>query len=32
MGFLDNVLNKSVPQGSGPAKPLLLALGGRPEP
>ena len=27
MGFLDNVLNKSVPQGSSPAKPLLLALG-----
>jgi uncharacterized protein YidB (DUF937 family) len=28
MGFLDNVLNKSVPQGSGLAKPLLLlALG-----
>ena len=26
MGFLDNVLNKSVPQGSSPAKPLLLAL------
>ena len=27
MGFLDNVLNKSFPQGSSPAKPLLLALG-----
>src|SRR5580693_4594840 len=27
MGFLDNVLNKSVPQGSSLAKPLLLALG-----
>jgi uncharacterized protein YidB (DUF937 family) len=27
MWFLDNVLNKSVPQGSSPAKPLLLALG-----
>ena len=27
MGFLDNVLNKSVPQGSSPAKPLLMALG-----
>ncbi len=27
MTILDNVLNKSVPQGSSPAKPLLLALG-----
>src|SRR6478752_6045288 len=27
VGFLDNVLNKSVPQGSSLAKPLLLALG-----
>jgi len=27
MGFLDNAVNKSVPQGSSLAKPLLLALG-----
>ena len=27
MGFLDNVLNKSVPKGSSSAKPLLRALG-----
>ena len=26
MGFLDNVLDKSVPQGSGLAKPLMLAF------
>jgi uncharacterized protein YidB (DUF937 family) len=26
MGFFDNVLNKSVPQGSGLAKPLMLAF------
>jgi uncharacterized protein YidB (DUF937 family) len=26
MGFLDNVLNKSVPQGGSVAKPLLLAF------
>ncbi len=26
MGFLDNVVNKSVPQGSGVAKPLMLAF------
>ena len=27
MGFLDNAVNKSVPQGSSLAKPLLLAFG-----
>ena len=27
MGFLDNVVNKSVPQGSSLAKPLMLAFG-----
>ena len=27
MGFLDNVVNKSVPQGSNLAKPLMLAFG-----
>ncbi|MFZ1948697.1 MAG: YidB family protein [Pseudolabrys sp.] len=27
MGFLDNVVNKSVPQGSGTAKPLMMAFG-----
>ena len=27
MGFLDNVVNKSVPQGSSVAKPLMLAFG-----
>jgi uncharacterized protein YidB (DUF937 family) len=27
MGFLDNVVNKSVPQGSSIAKPLMLAFG-----
>ena len=27
MGFLDNVVNKSVPQGSSSAKPLMLAFG-----
>ena len=27
MGFLDNVVNKSVPQGSSVARPLLLAFG-----
>jgi len=26
MGFLDDVLNKSLPQGSGLAKPLMLAF------
>jgi uncharacterized protein YidB (DUF937 family) len=26
MGFLDDVLNKAVPQGSGIAKPLMLAF------
>ena len=26
MGFLDNVLDKSLPQGSGLAKPLMLAF------
>ena len=26
MGFLDDVVNKSVPQGSGLAKPLMLAF------
>ena len=27
MGLLDNAVNKSVPQGSSLAKPLLLAFG-----
>ena len=27
MGFLDNVVNKSVPQGSSVAKPLMMAFG-----
>ena len=27
MGFLDNVVNKNVPQGSSVARPLMLALG-----
>jgi uncharacterized protein YidB (DUF937 family) len=27
MGFLDNVVNKSVPQGSSLAKPLMMAFG-----
>ena len=27
MGFLDNAVNKSVPQGSGVAKPLMMAFG-----
>jgi uncharacterized protein YidB (DUF937 family) len=27
MGFLDNVISKSVPQGSSAAKPLMLAFG-----
>ncbi|MFZ3252630.1 MAG: YidB family protein [Pseudolabrys sp.] len=27
MGFLDNVVNKSVPQGSSTAKPLMMAFG-----
>jgi hypothetical protein len=27
MGFLDNAVNKSAPQGSSLAKPLLLAFG-----
>ena len=27
MGFLDNAVNKSVPQGSSVAKPLMLAFG-----
>jgi uncharacterized protein YidB (DUF937 family) len=27
MGLLDNVVNKSVPQGSSVAKPLMLAFG-----
>jgi hypothetical protein len=26
MGFLDNVANKAVPEGSGLAKPLILAF------
>ena len=26
MGFFDNVANKSVPEGSGLAKPLMLAF------
>ena len=26
MGFLDNVTNKAVPEGSGLAKPLILAF------
>ena len=27
MGFLDNAVNKSVPQGSSVAKPLMMAFG-----
>ena len=27
MGFLDSVVNKSVPQGSGVAKPLMMVFG-----
>jgi hypothetical protein len=31
MGFLDNVLDKSLPQGSGLAKPLMAEALGQPD-